>query len=121
MAATEVMSKGRLDRYILEAARAADYEEGLGVIGCDLTKPGWWAAYTRQSSREQAENDRLAEYLLTCAKLAKQAGVIIPREYIIYDVHSSEDLGRLGMGWLRTELMPRRRVSGIVIPTLGRL
>lgn len=40
---------------------------------------------------------------------------------VIYDVHSSADLGRPGMGWLRTELMPRRRVSGIVIPTLGRL
>ncbi len=121
MATKEVMSKERLDGYIHEAARAADYEQGLGVMGCDLTKSGWWAAYTRQSSREQAENDRLAEYLLTCAKLAKQAGVIIPREYIIYDVHTSEDLGRPGMCWLRTELMPRRRISGIIIPTLGRL
>ena len=121
MATKDVMNKERLDRYILEAARAADYEQGLGVIGCDLTKSGWWAAYARQSSREQAENDRLAEYLLTCAKLAKQADVIIPREYVIYDVHSSEDLGRPGMVWLRTELMPRRRISGIVIPTLGRL
>ena len=121
MATTEVMNKERLDRYVLEAARAADYEQGLGVIGCDLTEPGWWAAYARQSSREQAENDRLAEYLLTCAKLAKQAGVSIPREYVIYDVHTSEDLGRPGISWLRTELMPRRRISGIIIPTLGRL
>ena len=71
MATTEVMNKERLDRYIREAARAADYEEGLGIIGCDLTKSGWWAAYARQSLREQAENDRLVEYLLTCAKLAK--------------------------------------------------
>jgi hypothetical protein len=59
-----------------------------------------WAAYARQSLREQAENDRLAEYLLTCTKLAKQADVIIPREYVIYDVHTSEDLDRPGMGWL---------------------
>ena len=121
MATAEFINKERLDRYILESARTANYEEGFGVIGCDLTKTGWWAAYARQSLREQAENDRLAEYLLTCAKLAKQADAIIPREYVIYDVHSSEDLGRPSMGWLRTELMPRRRISGIVIPTLGRL
>jgi len=98
MATTEVMSKERLDGYILEVAKAAAYEQGFGVAGCDLSLRHWWAAYARQSLREQAENDRLAEYLLTCAKLAKQADVIIPREYIIYDVHSSEDLGRPGMG-----------------------
>jgi len=121
MATMEFMSKERLDRYILEAAKAAAYAQGFGVAGCDLTLRHWWAAYARQSSREQAENDRLAEYLLTCAKLAKQADVIIPREYIIYDVHTSEDLDRPGMSWLRTELVPRRRISGIIIPTLGRL
>jgi len=121
MATTEFMSKERLDRYILEAAKTAAYEQGFGVAGCDLSLRYWWAAYARQSLREQAENDRLAEYLLTCAKLAKQADVIIPREYVIYDVHTSEDLDRPGIGWLRTELMPRRRVSGIIIPTLGRL
>jgi hypothetical protein len=121
MATAEVMNKERLDRYVMEAAKAAGYEEGFGVTGCDLNLSQWWVAYTRQSLREQAENDRLVEYLLTCAKLAKQAGVIIPREYVIYDVHSSEDLGRPGIGWLRTELMPRRHISGIVIPTLGRL
>lgn len=81
----------------------------------------WWVAYTRQSLREQTENDRLAEYLLTCAKLAKQARVVIPRENVVYDVHTSEDLGRPGMTWLRRELIPRRRISGIIIPTLGRL
>ena len=121
MATTEFMNKERLDGYVLEAAKAAAYEQGFGVAGCDLSLRYWWAAYARQSSREQAENDRLAEYLLTCARLAKQADVIIPREYIIYDVHTSEDLDRPGMGWLRTELMPRRRISGIIIPTLGRL
>jgi site-specific DNA recombinase len=117
----EVISKERLDRYIVEAARAAGYEEGFGLIGCDLTKPGWWAAYTRQSLKEQAENDRLAEYLLTCAKLARQTGFIVPKEYLIYDVHSSEHLGRPGMIWLRRELIARRRIAGVLIPTLGRL
>lgn len=121
MATAEAMNKERLDGYTLEAARAAGYEQGFGVTGCDLSARPWWAAYARQSSREQAENDRLAEYLLTCAKLAKQADVVVPREYIIYDVHSSEDLGRPGMVRLRTELLPRRRISGVIIPTLGRL
>jgi hypothetical protein len=121
MATAEVMNKERLDRYILEAAKAAAYEQGFGVTGCDLNLRHWWAAYARQSLREQAENDRLAEYLLTCAKLAKQANVIIPREYVIYDVHTSEDLDRPGIGWLRAKLMPRRSISGIIIPTLGRL
>ena len=97
MVTTEVMNKERLDGYILEAARAAGYEEGFGVVGCDLNLKHWWAAYTRQSTREQAENDRLAEYLLSCAKLAKQRGVVVPREYVIYDAQSSEDFNRSGI------------------------
>ncbi len=56
------MKKERLDRYILEAAKATDYEEGFGAIGCDLSLSQWWVAYTRQSTREQSENDRLGEY-----------------------------------------------------------
>ncbi len=100
---TEVMSKERLDSYIDEAARIAEYKDGFGVSGCDLNSGNWWAAYTRQSSREQAENDRLNEYLLTCARLAKQNGVIVLREYIIYDCVSSEDFDRPGIKWLRGE------------------
>lgn len=92
MATTEVMDEKRFDRYILEAAKTAGYEEGFGVRGCDLTQKQWWVAYTRQSTREQSENDRLGEYLLTCAKLAKQKGVIIPCEYIIYDASTSRVL-----------------------------
>jgi len=79
----EVMSQERFDHFIDEAARAAGYEEGFGVRGCDLSQTEWWAAYTRQSRKEQAENDRLVEYLFTCARLAKQKGVIVPREYIL--------------------------------------
>ena len=78
----EIIGQERFNKYVDEAARAADYENGFGVIGCNLSENHWWAAYTRQSTREQAENDRLGEYLLTCARLAKQYGVIIPREYI---------------------------------------
>ena len=118
---TEVMSRERLDRYITEAAKTAGYEEGFGVVGCDLGHNHWWAAYSRQSSREQAENDRLGEYLLTNAKLTKQNGGIVPREYVIYDAESSEDLNRPGMIWLRKELIAGRRIAGIVIPFQGRL
>ena len=118
---TEVMSKERLDSYIDEAARIAEYKDGFGVSSCDLSRGNWWAAYTRQSSREQAENDRLNEYLLTCARLAKQNGVIVLREYIIYDCVSSEDFDRPGIKWLRGELIARRRIKGVIIPTQGRL
>src|SRR3990170_4754784 len=103
MAIADVMNKERRDCYVLEAAKAAGYEEGFGRIGCDLNHNRWWVAYTRQSTREQTENDRLGEYLLTCARLAKQTGGIVPREYVIYDAASSEDLNRPGMNWLRKE------------------
>src|SRR3972149_9085635 len=117
----QVMSKERLYRYGVEGAKATGYEEGFGVAGCDLSLNQWWVAYTRQSTREQAENDRLGEYLLTCARLAKQNGGIVPREYVVYDAESSEDLNRPGMIWLRKELIAGRRIAGIVIPFQGRL
>ena len=117
----EVISRERLDHYVIEAAKAACYEEGFGIPGCNLNLRDWWVAYARQSTREQAENDRLGEYLLTCARLAKQSGGIVPREYVIYDAESSEDLNRPGMIWLRKELIAGRHIAGIVIPFQGRL
>jgi hypothetical protein len=104
MAAMEVMNKERLDHYVLEASKVAGYEQGFGITGCDLKPNTWWVAYTRQSTREQAENDRSGEYLLTCARLAMQNGVIVPREYVIYDADSSEDFNRPGITRLRKEL-----------------
>ena len=59
--------------------------------------------------------------MLTCAKLAKQNGGIVPREYVIYDTNSSEDMNRPGMIRLRTELIAGRRITKIVIPFQGRL
>ena len=116
-----VMSPERLERYIQEAAKAAEYEAGFGIRNCDLSQNHWWAAYARQSLKEQAENDRLAEYLFTCAKMAKQAGVSVPREYVIYDADSSEDFNRPGMIRLRDELIKRKRISGVIVPFQGRL
>ena len=117
----EVMSKERLDRYVVEAAKAAGCEQGFGVRGCDLNLRHWWVAYTRQSTREQAQNDRLGEYLLSCAKLTRPNGAIIPREYVIYDAESSEDLNRPGITRLRKELIAGRRIAGVIIPFQGRL
>jgi hypothetical protein len=117
----EVMSQERFDRFIDEAARAAGYEEGFGIRGCDLTQKEWWAAYTRQSRKEQAENDRLAEYLFTCARLAKQKDVVVPREYILYDTVTSEHLDRPHMKRLRGSLIAGRRIGGVIIPLQGRL
>jgi hypothetical protein len=76
MATSEVMNKERLDGYISEAAKTTAYEERFGISGCDLNHNHWWVAYNRQSTREQAENDRLGEYLLTCARLAKYASAM---------------------------------------------
>jgi len=121
MAQVEIIKEERLANYIKEAAGIADYKDGFGISGCDLSQNHWWAAYTRQSTREQSENDRLGEYLLSLAKLAKQMGVIVPREYIIYDARSSENLNRPGIDWLRRELIAGRRISGVIVPVQGRL
>lgn len=117
----EVISNERLTRYMEEAAKAAGYEEGFGITGCDLNLRDWWVAYARQSTREQSENDRLGEYLLTCARLAKQNGGIVPMEYVVYDAESSEDFNRPGMIRLRKELIAGRRITGVAIPNQGRL
>ena len=59
------MSRERLDYFIDEAAKGAGYVEGFGVTGCDLvSRRDWWVAYCRQSSKEQSQNDRIADYLL---------------------------------------------------------
>src|SRR5271157_1581241 len=116
-----IISPERLDRYIKEAAKAADYQQRFGIKGCDLSLNHWWVGYTRQSTQEQSQNDRLAEYLFSIAKLAKQAGATIPYEYIIYDAVTSEDFDRPGMIRLRGELIAGRRISGVIIPLQGRL
>ncbi|MFA4837554.1 MAG: recombinase family protein, partial [Dehalococcoidia bacterium] len=118
---TSVMPEERLNQYVREAAKAAGYEEGFGVEGCDLSLTCWWVAYARQSSKEQAENDRLGEYLLTCAKMAKREQVMVPREYVLYDSVTSEHLDRPQIKYLRNNLMRERHISGVLIPTQGRL
>ena len=110
-----------LDQWIKAAAESAGYEEGFGIPGCDLSQSNWWAAYLRQSTEEQRSNNRAVEYLRTCAQEAKKLGVVVPREYVLYDVVSGEHLERPGMIYLREELAPARRIAGIVFPTLDRL
>ena len=34
------IDEGVLDEYVEQAARAAGYEDGFGVRGCDLSQPG---------------------------------------------------------------------------------
>jgi len=111
----------RMKQFIGQAAVLADYSGGFGVTGCDLNNSGFWAVYIRQSTREQAENDRAVEYLFTCAKLAKIKGLIVPAEYIIYDAKVSEDFNRPGMIHLRGELIGGRLIAGVIIPSQGRL
>jgi len=117
----EVLSREQLDHYIEEAAKVVGYEHGFGVQGCDLTKSIWWAAYTRQSLEEQAKNNRVPEYLLTCARLAKEKGVMVPSEYIVIDHESSDYLDRKHMLFVRKQLIEKRRIKGVIIPEQGRL
>ena len=115
------VSRELLDEWIQVAARAADYKNGFGVMGCDLTTTTFFAAYIRQSREEQAHNNRIPEYLLTAARLAKEHGVIVPREYVVIDHESSEYLDRKQMRLLREELIAKRQIAGIVVTHQGRL
>jgi len=117
----EVMSREQLDHYIEEAAKVVGYEHGFGVQACDLTKSIWWAVYIRQSLEEQAKNNRVPEYLLPCARLAKEKGVVVPSEYIVIDHESSNYLDRKHMLFVRKELIEKRRIKGVIIPEQGRL
>ena len=110
-----------LGSIVLAAAKAAGYEEGFGVGGCDLTRSGWWAMYTRQSTEEQRSNNRLPEYLLTCAREAKNLGVVVPREYVFYDAVTGEHLERPSIIHIRRTLVPERKIAGVIFPALDRL
>jgi hypothetical protein len=114
----EYVTKQMLDEYIAQAAKAAAYEKGFGILGCDLSMPVWWAAYCRQSLEEQSHNNRLPEYLLTLAKMAKDQGVVVPREYVLYDHVSGEHLSRPNMQLLRQDLVDRKKVLGIFFADL---
>jgi len=116
----EVISQEQLDCHIEGATRAAGYEDGFGIQGCDLGKPIWWAAYIRQSLEEQSQNNRIPDYLRTCAQEAKRLGVTVPREYILYDAATGEHLERPSMMHLR-RLMTERRIAGVIFPALDRL
>lgn len=115
---TGIVTKEELNQYIVEVAKAAHYEQGFGITGCDLSMSVWWAGYCRQSLDQQSHNNRLPEYLLTLAKLAKDQGVVIPREYVLYDHVSGEHLDRPDMQFLRHELVDKRKVLGIFFSDL---
>ncbi|MFH1483970.1 MAG: recombinase family protein [Chloroflexota bacterium] len=116
---SEAMNRERLDQYVKQAAAAAGYAD-FGREGCDLKKPIWWGAYIRQSLEEQAQNSRVPDYLRTCAQEAKKLGVVVPREYILYDAVTGEHLERPSMIRLR-QLISERSIAGIIFPALDRL
>jgi site-specific DNA recombinase len=116
----QVISREEFDNLIDKAGGEAGYTEGFGVRCCDFTKTHWWACYVRQSWEEQAKNNRLAEYLLTCAREARKLGVIVPRELILYDTVTGEHLERPDMMRLR-QLMAEQRITGCIFPLLERL
>ena len=114
-----VLSQEQMESYIAAAAREAEYE-GFGARGCELSQSGWWTAYMRQSLEEQTQNNRLPDYLRTCAHQAKELGVVVPLEYVMYDAMTGEHLERPNMMELRS-LIARRRIAGVVFPALDRL
>ncbi len=79
---TELSTHEELGHHVKAAAEATGYKDGFGVVGCDLSKPIWWAIYCRQSLDEQGNNNRLPDYLRTCAMEAKKLAVVVPREYV---------------------------------------
>lgn len=115
------VSAEALDSVIDSVARRPEFSECFGVRGFDLAANHGWAVYARQSLEEQSRNNRLAEYLLTCAKEAKKLGVVVPREYILYDTVSGEHLERPAMLYLRRQLLPGRKIAGVIFPALDRL
>ena len=114
------ISQEVLDNCVERAAEAAGYAEGFGIKGCDLSLTHWWAAYQRQSEEEQCHNNRLPDYLHTCALEAKRLGVVVPREYILYDLVTGEHLERPDMIALR-QLIAEQRIAGVIFPALDRL
>ena len=116
---TGPLTPEEIDALVEVAAKQAGYLEGFGVRGCDLAQSHWWSAYIRQSTAEQAQNNRIPEYLLTAAQMAKDNGLIIPREYILIDHESSEYLDRKQMVVLRKELIVERRIAGVLFTHQG--
>jgi DNA invertase Pin-like site-specific DNA recombinase len=108
-----------MESYIAAAAKEAGHE-GFGAIGCDLNQKGRWVAYMRQSLEEQTQNNRLPDYLRTCAHQAKELGVMVPQEYVMYDAVTGEHLERPAMMRLR-RLIAERKIDGVIFPALDRL
>jgi hypothetical protein len=115
---SEYVTPALLSEYIAQAAKASGYEKGFGIEGCDLSRPIWWAGYCRQSLDQQAQNNRLPEYLLTLAKMARDQGVIVPREYIFYDHETGQHLDRHSMMYLRHELIEKQKLLGVFFSDL---
>ncbi|MFC1998836.1 tyrosine-type recombinase/integrase [Chloroflexota bacterium] len=117
----ELITKMELKRLTQIAAKSVGYEDSFGIEGCDLNLNTWASAYIRQSLEEQAKNNRIPEYLRTCALLAKNEDVKVPMEYIIIDHESSSYLDRKFMKYLRKELIQKRKIKKVIIPAQGRL
>jgi hypothetical protein len=115
------ITREEFDTLIDTVATKPEFNECFAIRGCDLSLNHWWAAYVRQSLDEQTRNNRLPEYLLTCARIAKELGVIVPREYILYDHDSSEHLERPQMVYLRKTLIAQRNIGGVIFTHQGRL
>ncbi len=55
------------------------------------------------------------------AKMAKEQGVAVPREYIFYDHETGEHLDRPEISFLRHELIHKQKVVGVIFADLRSL
>jgi hypothetical protein len=115
------ITKDEFDVLIDTVATKPEFKDCFAVRGCDLSQNHWWTPYVRQSLDEKARNNRLPEYLLSCAKIARELRLIVPREYVLYDHDSSEHLERPQMVYLRKTLIAQRRIGGVIFTHQGRL
>ena len=65
LGSTGPMSQERFARFMVKAAKTTSYKDGFGVTGCDLKPNIRWVAYSRQSTREQAESSATRSPLQT--------------------------------------------------------
>jgi hypothetical protein len=72
-----------------------------------------------------SRDNRIPEYLLSCAQAAMQLDVRVPLEYIWYDAETSEHMDRPVLLDIRrsyiTGAASTRRIAGLIMPTLDRL
>jgi DNA invertase Pin-like site-specific DNA recombinase len=108
-------------QYVLNARPDFKACFGVSMEQARLSGRPMWAAYLRQSTEEQSRNNRIVDYMLRCAELAKERGVIIPVDFIFYDAVTGKHFDRPALREILDIHFPRHSFAGIIIPLQERL